>query len=270
LDAGVKLRGDALNVISVDEESGGTDGAGYLVKNGLVNGDMVIGEGGHNVIIVQECGYMHLEITTHGKTVHARAPWLGVNAIEKTARLVLELVKYQKELEARRSKIAGLRNTTLTIGTIRGGTRVSMVPSECTIEVDIRITPEVTNQEIRDEINKIIDSLETDDPDFNASFRELISIEGHGSSPDNPMIPAIQKACRQVAGFEPRVVGSQGGASDRRFFRQIGIPAVAWGVGQSPDNRPHAPDEYILLKDLITFTKANALAALELLGYEPL
>src|SRR5262249_39553308 len=66
-----------------------------------------------------------------GKAAHAGIdPESGVNAIDEISRQILKL----------RGLSDPVRGTTVTVGTIHGGTRSNVVPAEAAAEVDVRIT----------------------------------------------------------------------------------------------------------------------------------
>ena len=80
-----------------------------------------------------------------------RATWTGRNAIKEMAHQII--------------KLEGLtdydRSLTCSVGTITGGTMTNVVPSECSVTVDIR----VPDMETAEEVMAIVEGLEPVDPD---------------------------------------------------------------------------------------------------------
>lgn len=265
-EAGFRLKGDLVGYYTVDEESGGPDGAKYCAEEGLLKGDMAICEGRQDEIWFAECGHFTLRISTSGKSAHAMYPQLGVNAIEKMTGVLVGLMKLQEELKTKTSKIPGLNYSTINVGTIQGGSKSNVLADKCSIDVDGRIIPELDVDEVIGRIQDILKALEKRESKFKAELEVVMKEYPSVSPSDTPMIGVIQKVCSQVLGFEPKAVGLQA-TSDGHYFREKGIPTIHWGVGRG-DNRAHGADEFIWIEDLVNLTVVHALVAMELLGYE--
>jgi len=265
-EAGFRLRGDLIECHTVDEETGGRDGAGYCAKESYLKGDMAILEGRQDEIWFAECGHLTLRIGTLGEAAHAMYPWLGVSAIEKMTDVLVGLRKLQEELKARMSKIPGLSYSTINVGTIGGGSKSNVLADRCSIDVDVRVIPEVDVDEVIRKIEGILEALRKSDPKFKAELEVLMKALPSVTPADTPMIKVIQKVSREVLGFEPKAVGLHA-TSDGEYFREEGIPTIHWGVGTGK-NRAHGADEFIEIDDLVNLTAAHAIVAMELLGYE--
>lgn len=265
-EAGFHLKGDLINSFTVDEETGGDDGSGYCTKVGRISGDMAILEGPQNEIWFAESGHITLRIMVSGKSAHAMNPSLGTNAIDKMTDVLIELRKYQQEMKGEKSAIPGLTHSTLNVGVIKGGDKSNMLADQCSIDVDLRIIPEIDVDEVINRVNGIIEDLGKKDPHFKAEIEVLMKAEPSVTNGDLPVIEIIRRVSREVTGSEPKVVGLNA-TSDGKFFRKLGIPTIHWGVGTS-SNRAHGADEFINIEDLINLTAAHALVNMEYLGYE--
>ncbi len=265
-EAGFRLKGDLIHNFTVDEEIGGKEGAGYCAEKGYLKGDVAILEGYQDEIWYAESGHMTLRITVFGESAHAMYPWLGVNAIEKMTHVLNALQKLQEELKEKKSKIPLLSYSTINVGTIKGGDRSNMVADRCSIDVDIRVIPELDADEVVSKINGILESLRKSEPKFKAEMEILMKADPSMTSPDTPVIGIIQKVIKQVLGFEPKVGGLHA-TSDGEYYRKVGIPTIHWGVG-TKKNKGHGSDEFIEIEDLVNLTIAHALVNMEFLGYE--
>ena len=83
-------------------------------------------------IVVKEKGLLHFTLGTKGKAAHASMPALGDNAINKMVKILAKLEDLQ------RIPSDPVSEMTLSVDTIRGGTRINVIPSECVVEVDVR------------------------------------------------------------------------------------------------------------------------------------
>lgn len=264
--AGTPLRGDLVVAATCDEETGGELGAGYVVKNGHVRGDMAVVEGYSDQIIRAMAGCFNMEIITRGRSAHAGWKWKGLNAIVKMARVIDALEELGKELEAERSSVPGIRYTTMNIGTISGGTKVNVVPDYCRITVDFRVMPEHGLDEIKERVERRLRALAETDPELVYEIRDFpgIRTEPTITRPDAAIVQALAAAVRRVRGVDLPVVGVSG-QSDARWFMAAGIEAVNYGPGTA-DNRVHAIDEFIDIDDLRVTTVILAELAREILA----
>jgi succinyl-diaminopimelate desuccinylase len=265
-EAGFRLKGDLIHNFTVDEEIGGKEGAGYCAEKGFLKGDVAIIEGFHDEVWYAESGHMILRITVFGESAHAMYPWLGVSAIEKMTYVLNSLLKLQEELKEKKSKIPLLSYSTINVGIIQGGDKSNMLASRCSIDVDIRVIPELDGDEVLSKINGILEDLKKSDPKFKSEMEILNKADPTMSSSDTPVIAIIQRVVKQVLGFEPNVGGLHA-TSDAEYYREKGIPTVHWGVG-TKRNKGHGADEFIEIEDLVNLTAAHALVNMEFLGYE--
>jgi succinyl-diaminopimelate desuccinylase len=254
----IPFRGKISIVATCDEESGGVLGAGYVTNNKKINGDMVIVEGYSNQIVRAMAGVLQLRILSYGVPAHAGFKWKGVNAVEKMAKVIQALSQLQVELEQESSQIPGMRYTTVNTGVIQGGTKINVVPGACQLEVDFRVIPEQSLNDIYNRVLSLIEGLEQKDPGMNIKVERILDFETEPTvtSSDSPLITAIQEACLEVTGNTLPVVGMLG-QSDARWFIKNGIPAINFGPGTN-DNNLHGYDEFMEIDDLVQTTKILA------------
>ncbi len=141
-------------VITAGEETGCT-GATYLA--GLDNvlgeaGAIVVGEPTSNELFVGHKGALWLEARTKGVAAHGSMPEEGENAIYKAAKAISQLESFS---------FAGvshpiLGRPTLSVGTISGGSKINIVPDKATIEIDIRIVPPQTGDQIMADLQSLL------------------------------------------------------------------------------------------------------------------
>jgi succinyl-diaminopimelate desuccinylase len=248
---GLPMRGSVIIAATCDEETGGVLGAGYVAQNRFVQGDMVIVEGYSNQIVRAMAGVLQLRITVKGKAAHAGFKWNGMNAIEKMAALVSGLQGLQEMYQQRPSAIPGMRYTTVNVGVIRGGTKVNVVPGDCEIDVDFRVVPEQSLEEVYQDVLRVIETIQQDDPEFHASMEVLQDFNTPPTvmEEDSPLIDKLQNAQMTLGRERLPVVGMMG-QTDGRWFLQQGIPTISFGPGRS-DNHLHGYDEFVDLDDLL-------------------
>lgn len=265
-EAGFRLKGDLIGCFTVDEETGGYDGARYCGQKGYLKADMAILEGRQDEIWYAESGHATVRISVKGESAHAMYPWLGISAIDKMTDVLIGLQKLQKELKGRTSDIPGLSYSTINVGTINGGDKSNMLADRCLIDVDVRVIPEIDIDEVIGKIKEILEGHKKKDPKFIAEMEILMKADPTATAPDTPIIDTIKKISGEVLGFEPKSVGLHA-TSDGKYFREEGIPTIHWGVGTA-ENLAHGADEHIRIEDLVNLAAAHALVYMDFLGYE--
>jgi acetylornithine deacetylase/succinyl-diaminopimelate desuccinylase-like protein len=128
---------------TTDEETT-MDGAAAVAKNPIAAGAsaIVIAEATGFDIVVKEKGLLHFALRTEGVSAHASMPQLGDNAISRMTRLLSRLEDLQ------RIPKDPLNQMTLCVNTIRGGTRINVIPSECEAEIDVRYPPSMNTRSV--------------------------------------------------------------------------------------------------------------------------
>ncbi|PLR77031.1 hypothetical protein CU633_12495 [Bacillus sp. V3-13] len=264
--SGIPLNGDIIIAATCDEETGGVLGAGYVTNHQLVMGDMVVVEGYSNHIVRAMAGVLQLRIRSTGVPAHAAFKWKGTNAVEKMAKVIQGLAELQKQLEKEPSKIDGMKYTTVNVGVIKGGTKVNVVPGSCEIEVDFRVIPEHTLDEIYNSVDTMIKNLQLEDSDMKIEIERVPDFQTDPTvtEENSPLIEELQTAIKEVAGKTLPVVGMLG-QSDTRWFIQQGVPGINFGPGTN-DNNLHSFDEFMDIKDLIQTTKILSVLARNFCG----
>lgn len=93
-------------------------------------------------IVVQEKGLLHLALSTKGVAAHASMPILGDNAITK----MMALLAKTKDLQRIPKNPTAVM--TMCVDTIKGGTRINVIPDECEVEIDIRYPPHLNTRSV--------------------------------------------------------------------------------------------------------------------------
>ena len=271
-----------LNLVP-DEETGGEYGSFLCVKTGKVQGDAcLIGEpSGIHHSFVGEKGVCWLRLKSEGVPAHGSLPMFGENAIEKlvkalpiarrmereeveTPREIIRVIEasqdFYRELmrgkgvtdEAKLEAAArAINHNTVNIGVIRGGVKTNMVPESCTANIDIRVPAGVTPEEVKRCLEELLE--EAGLADIKCEFVE--SSNPNYTAPTEEIFTILDNNVREVVGVNAKPLFMTG-ATDGRFFRLKGIPAINYGPGEI--SLAHAYNEYVLTDDLIRATKVVA------------
>ncbi len=262
-----KLKRSLLLVGTVDDEVGSGEldwlGTPFLIQEG----HGLSGWGLPSYVINAESsglesiwgafkGRYIFELEIVGRKAHAGTPH-GINAVDKA----LKFVQKMKSMEIMKDPILG--NDVMYLFRLSGGDQTLDIPDRCEIGFDIRSVPSAIQNRVPDYAKKIIKEISESDPDFhvgNLKVRrrwEPMKID-YGS----PLVIALQESANRL-GFQANYGGLLGAGQNYPYLLK-GIPCVTYGPGTM--DRPHAPNEFITIDELITQTKMYALTILQLCG----
>lgn len=252
------FNGEIVLVTTCDEETGGTEGAKYLLEEGLLEGDMCIGEGSDEMLYTAHKGILHTRITTYGKASHGGRCWMGVNAIEKANKILNLLIDMKHKYEELGSEYYGKFNkyTSINIGKIEGGVKVNSVPDFCSIEIDCRVAPEFSTENLLNEIKSNLEEIKSNDSEFSYDIKILLMEEPDILDSNCNLFKTVRKAYRDWTGKELPMEATYS-LTDARYFRRAGIPAINFcgpgGPGQGIGG--HCADEHIKIEHLMSSVK---------------
>jgi glutamate carboxypeptidase len=229
---------DVMFLFTGDEEVGTHEGLPYLRDTARECAAVLCLEpplaGGRAKTFRKGVGSFRLRVT--GKSAHA-----GVEP-EKGANAIVELSRQIVRLETMNDRDRG---TTVSTGTVRGGTASNVVPAEAEAEVDVRVTSAQEGSSLETRIR----GLQPFDP------RCSLTVDGGMNRPPlerSPMVVELYMKARAAAlglGMDLGE-GSTGGGSDGSFTAAMGIPTLD-GLGVEGGGA-HAPGEYVEIGDIPT------------------
>ena len=198
LDAGGAPPVTTWFVATCDEELG-AGGARALMADGFRPTAAIVGEPtGLNVLVAHK-GAVRWRVTTKGVSAHRSAPERGRNAVVMMGR-VLERIEAGLRPTLTRRVHPLLGAPTVSVGVIRGGTQVNVVPARCEIEVDRRLNPGERPQEAGAELEELLAGLRRDDPGFDAEWVETNAFPAFEEAADSAIARLALGACREVRG----------------------------------------------------------------------
>ena len=238
VEDGLKLDYNLIFAATADEESGSGLGLIPLLRRKILKADAaVVLDADDFEIVVTQKGLMHLTVRIRGKKAHGAYPWLGVNAIDIAAKIIVDLKNQHKSYP----KNKYLHPPTINAGTIKGGDKVNVVSDWCEFELDFRFLPGSNEKEILSSLKKTIIK-------YTDNFK--IEIQGiqdpYYIDSGHPLVRSLVSAMRSLK-IKPRISGSEG-ATVITFFKTMHIPAVATGFGT--EGCAHIADEYANLDNL--------------------
>ena len=227
-----------------DEENLGPDGTKYLKKLKVIKPHtLILGAPTNNNFVIEERGVFWLEINVSGKTSHAGEPHKGINAIQKSAKIINELnsnfKKYLKKYDI------GTHKSTINVGIISGGENVNVVPSKTRIVVDRRITHKENVKSAFNEIKSCIHKV-----DKSAKIKFLTGTNPFKSNKSNIYLKELSKSKELITGQKSKFLSSIG-VSDGRYFADDNVNIINIGPGTGSEG--HKSNEKLINKDLVDY-----------------
>jgi acetylornithine deacetylase len=244
LDEDGAFPSDVYLVSTCDEERG-SSGAKRLMAEGFRTDAAVVAEPTDLEIVDAHKGATRWRIRTHGIAGHSSAPERGVNAISMMARLI-ERINGPMAAALAKKHHPRLGSPTLSIGTIRGGVQVNIIPAECEMEVDRRLLPDETCEQATADLVRELEDLKASVPQFDYFFDEFGSYPPLEEDPKGPIASAAAAACAKVLGRATFAAAPWAGNSG--VFKAAGIPCVLFGPGSI--KQAHTRDEFVELEQV--------------------
>jgi acetylornithine deacetylase/succinyl-diaminopimelate desuccinylase-like protein len=277
----VPLAGNVIFMAVSDEETLGPWGTQWVLENhpeyrgdACLIGEANTNEGVAGAVSLGGKGILWLRLTLRGEAYHG-----GLcereNTINRTGRIfrVLdELYGMEGEIPeelaevvaAARSKVMRsrtmdqiIRTVNVNVGTIQGGTKVNVVPSQTVLEVDIRLPLGWTPQRMEGLVRERLVAADLGD----VKVEVMNACAPFYTPPGEPLVQVVQDNAAAIFGAVPPLRLAHA-TSDNRILRAFGVPVVNYGV-QGPSG---VADESTPAEVLVGVTKVHAATPIDLLG----
>ena len=238
--------------LSFDEETGSIGApilSRQIVDSGMKPAAVIVGEPTEmKVIAGHKGGYeMHTHFT--GIAGHSSDPRRGVNAIHYAARFIVFLEKLSAEFAQNPPADSAFDppQSTLNIGTIRGGAGRSIIAEDCALDWELRITPPDDGKETMKRINSFLTDVLLPEMQKNFPTADIVTTTeseypGLAFDPGSTALSVVQ----QISGENTFTTVPFG--TDAGCFYRDGLPTVVFGPGSI--EQAHKPDEYIELSQI--------------------
>jgi acetylornithine deacetylase len=258
--ASTPLRGDLLIVGAVDEEHASL-GTQALLEDLHADGCVIL-EPSNLDLWVAHGGFAWAEIETRGVAAHGSLPDKGVDAIAKMGQLLTRLEGLRHRLRREKSfdppRGGEIMHPSLHASTIEGGREWSSYPDHCRLQLERRMIPGETPQDVENELEELVSAAAVDDPQLKARWR-ISMVRPPWQAQEGPLLAALEAACTQELGSTPaRATGLMW--TDAALMQQAGIPTVIFGpAGEGK----HALLEYVGTASVVSCAQILVRTALE-------
>jgi len=255
IKSGVVFRGKMRLGLVCDEE-----GLMLGIKNFINKGHAddvdacLIPEPEENMLCLSMKGALRAVVTVKGKMSHGAMPLAGINPSLRMARIILSFESYEKSQKDHYGKDEFLGWPSVTFTVVRSPpegepAQLNVIPSESVAYLDIRTIPGQNHENIKEQLQLILDRLAEGDPDFNASIKFIDDRPVASMNKDEPIVKISAQAYTDITGRDP-VYNGVPGATDGTFLNYLkGTPCLVNGPG--PRHIPHQIDEYVEIEELV-------------------
>lgn len=175
---------------TVGEEIGEL-GAAQLTDKGYIDDAdaLLIGEPCNVGVVYAHKGSLNYKVISKGQAAHSSEPKIGINAVEN---LNIAINKIREHIEKRSNEVHDdiLGDMYHSFTVIKGGTQVNTIPDYAEFEANVRTIPQLSNDDLINEIQEIIDELNKSDA-FDLTLEVTANQPAVESRADSDLIKTI-------------------------------------------------------------------------------
>ncbi|MGC0367625.1 acetylornithine deacetylase [Rhodococcus sp. 27YEA15] len=241
-----------LNVAFTYDEETGCAGARQLLDLLTSDGTPrvgIVGEPTSMRPVIGHKGCRRYRVAFRGRSVHSSLAPTGVNAVAFAGRLVAFLADLSDRLsiEGPFSDQFAVPHTSVSVGPIHGGTEPNIVPSDCTVHVEIRPVPDhdadALEREIFSRIAVFERAMRQVDSSTGVTIERVVDVPALAPDPSGPALDLVNGLTGEAHDGSWVSYGTEAG-----IYRSAGIDTVVYGPGSI--EQAHIPDEYIDLDQI--------------------
>lgn len=249
-----------------DEETGSQKGLAHLVREErrlFSEQDLIIvpdaGSEDGTLIEVAEKSILWLRLELEGKQSHASRPQLGRNTLRACAHVIVALEALGREFSYQDPLFDPPESTFEPTQKEANVPNINTIPGRDVFYLDCRVLPNYELAQVTARVRALAEETAR-------KFEVSVKVEPvqalpspPATSPQAPVVLALQRAIRAVYGREGRPQGI-GGGTVAAFFRQVGLPAAVW---MTVNHTAHQPNEFCRLSNLLGDARVLAHVFLE-------
>jgi acetylornithine deacetylase len=227
-----------LVILATADEESSMSGARALARAGRPFGRYaVIGEPTGLRPVRLHKGVMNEAVRLIGQSGHASDPSLGRNALDGMQEVMGDIMAWREELGARhRHSAFAVPSPTVNLGRIRGGDNPNRICGDCELQLDLRLLPDMSPEEVRGELASRVAAI--------AARRGLQWTVEPLFDPippaETPAVSAIVAAGESLTGHAAEAVSF---GTEAPFLSRLGMETLVLGPGDIA--QAHQPDEYL-------------------------
>ena len=265
LEEETEFPGSIRLLASVGEETAAI-GARQLVELGHVADldGIIIAEGTGFFVASGHKGALWVRIVTNGKTAHGSTPEMGINAVNH---MLLFIDAFHKKMDFTQYQDAFTGPSTCALTVLEGGKATNVVPDRCVAEFDIRTVRGQSHEEMKKQIQSILDELTETVKDFSGTMEVINDLSSVYTNQEDPLVKIVCEEGSRHRGAEVKPLGSTG-YTDASWLvtAKENLPIVIFGPGNP--FMAHQPNEWIEVEEYLASVDSFKKIALQYVSLE--
>ena len=257
-----------VRFLAVSDEESGSYGMRKEMEKGYDADVTIVGEPTDLKLGTAHKGVAWIQVDFKGKTAHGSVPEEGHNAIYDANIFVQHIIKDLIPNLKKREQHTLLGTASVNVGLIEGGTRPTIVPESCRIQIDRRLIPgEDTAQALR-EMTEEAEKVNGGEAAF--EVKVILGEREHpfpplDSSSHRPVIKCLSQIISDITGDQQEEIGLP-------FWTDAALPGYYTGkaavvIGPGNIAQAHSDNEYVDVHQLeqsaeVYYSMVKALSAL--------
>ncbi|WP_334328623.1 M20/M25/M40 family metallo-hydrolase [Companilactobacillus sp. HBUAS59699] len=214
-------------------------------------------EYGRHSIFCAHKGSVTYQVISHGKAAHSSMPEVGINALDNLVSYYNKQNEYFEKLKSADDDVLGKTKPSVTI--FKSGDQENTIPDYAELTVKIRTIPEYNNDQIIDDLNKLVDEMNAADPKMNLELNIESSNWPVKTDLNSEFLQMARDAYKEVWMQDAVAVGAPGGTDASQFVEaNHDLEVIVAGPG---NESAHQINEFVFEDDYLKFIDIYKLIA---------
>ena len=237
------FRGTVVGVVG--EETSSTGIKSLIGRNGSFD-LAVFGEpSGANQLIIGYKGSLKTQVTCLTSGGHSASPWLSKNSLEE----VFEFWKELRQSLLQNNSIRKFNVLTGCVTGIQGGQPGNNIPQKATLDIDLRVPPEIRPEQVIDNVVNFLRKYERSHEGVRLAIEFTDQCPAFVGLSNSLAVQVFRWAIKKTIGGRVELL-KKTGTSDMNLFAQVhDVPMIAYGPGDS--TLDHTENERIHIREYL-------------------
>lgn len=248
---GGRLKTTIKFIATVDEEDEMCGVEAAISSKWITENDWIMDTEPTSLAIeVAHKGRTWFHLTFEGIAAHASTPWKGADAIAAMAEALVRIRNYVSTLPTH----PFMGKTTISYGTIQGGTHPYAVSDSCTTTIDLRLVPPTSTESLQKAFTQIISEVEQTIPGVHGILTLTGNKDVIEEHLDSPFLSVLKKCYMQVTDSIPDILLFPGYTDTAVIASRLKNPhCLSFGPGNL--EHAHKPDEFADIAEILQCQK---------------
>jgi len=245
-----------VKLACVVQEETSSIGMEAIMQEGEAYDLAVFGEpSGVSNIVIGYKGALHAQVTCKTNGGHSASPWISKNSFEE---IFYVWDKFRTSILQNNSE-SKFDSITGCVTNAKAGDTDNTIPCHATIDMDIRIPPNIRSAELANKINDFASEYQMSHADIQVEVSIKSQTEAYLGEENSSAVRAFRSAIKKTVNGQVFLLKKTGTSDMNLLAQKQKIPMIAYGPGDS--RLDHTPDERISISEYLSSIEivANAI-----------